>query len=93
MISSILDDVHGADPELASEIRGLMAGPAQAPTVGVPSFAWGADRLNAYLSDIDASIAATQYERAVGLAYTCLEGFDGAFYRKKYPGQTPPNES
>jgi hypothetical protein len=92
VISSILDDVHGADPDLASEIRGLMGGPAQAPTVSVPPFAWGADRLNAYLSDIDSSIAATQYERAVSLAYTCLEGFYGAFYREKYPGQPPPNE-
>lgn len=92
VISSILDDVKSADPNLVSEIRGLMAGPAQAPTVSVPPFAWGADRLNAYLSDIDASIAATQYERAVGLAYTCLEGFYGAFYREKYPAQSPPNE-
>jgi hypothetical protein len=92
VISSILDDVQHAHPDLVSEIRGLITGPAQAPTASVPSFAWGADRLNGYLSDIDASIAARQYERAVGLAYTCLEGFYGAFYRQKHPGQTAPNE-
>jgi hypothetical protein len=92
VISSILDDVQHADPELASEIRGLMAGPAQAPTATVPSFAWGADRLNGCLSDIDNSIAVAQYERAVGLAYTCLEGFYGAFYRQKHPGRSAPKE-
>ena len=69
-----------------------MIGPAQAPAATIPPFAWGADRLNGYLSDIDGSIAVAQYERAVGLAYTCLEGFYGAFYREKHPGQTPPHE-
>lgn len=92
VISSILDDIQRADPDLVSEIRGFMAGPAQAPTATVPPFAWGAERLNGYLSDIDASIAVAQYDRAVGLAYTCLEGFYGAFYREKHPGQIAPNE-
>ena len=92
VIASILDDVERADPNLVSEIRGLMSGTAHAPNVTVPSFAWNAERLNGYLSDIDNSIAVAQYERAVTLAYTCLEGFYGAFFREKHPDKTAPNE-
>jgi hypothetical protein len=58
----------------------------------VPPELWNADRLNRPLGEIDTAIAATQYDRAVGLAYTCLEGFYGAFFRAKAPGQAAPNE-
>ena len=92
VISLILDEVEDVDPKLVFEIRSMMIGPAQAPAAVVPAFAWGAERLNSFLSEIDGSIAATQYGRAVGLAYTCLEGFYVAFYREKHPGDTPPHE-
>jgi hypothetical protein len=39
--------------------------------------------LNKYLSDIDACIAAGNFERAVTLSYTCLEGFYKSFARQK----------
>jgi hypothetical protein len=62
------------------------------PTAAVPPFAWGADRLNGHLAEIDAAIVDAQYERAVTLAYACLEGFYDAFYREKHLGEPPPNE-
>lgn len=39
--------------------------------------------MNDYLAEIDAAIAAGNFERAVTLSYTCLEGFLGAFMRAK----------
>ena len=44
------------------------------------------------LRDIDEAIAASQNERAVGLSYTCLEGFYGAFFRAKEPNEFAPTE-
>jgi len=91
-VSTILDEVEHCNPNLASEIRALMGGPGVAPTAKVPAEIWNAERLNGFLADIDAAIAGGQYERAVTLAYTCLEGFYGAFFRSKAPGQAAPNE-
>ena len=92
VISGIVNDVEHCDPNLSSEIRSLMGGSARAPTVAVPAFAWGADRLNGYLAEIDAAIAAGQDDRAVNLAYTCLEGFYSAFIREKRPGEVLPTD-
>ncbi len=91
-LSMILADVEHCATDQVSEIRALLGGPGQAPTVTVPREAWNADPLNGFLSDTDAAIAAGEYDRAVTLSYTCLEGFYGAFFRAKAPGQTAPNE-
>jgi hypothetical protein len=45
----------------------------------LPADAWSAERLNEYLSEIDDAVGTAQYERAVTLAYTCLEGFYKSF--------------
>ena len=47
-----------------------------------------ADRLTRMLEDIDGA----NYDRAVPLAYTGLEGFSGAFFRSKEPERAAPNE-
>lgn len=91
-VNAILEAVERCDPNLVSEIRGLMGSPAAAPSAIVPAEAWNAERLNGFLADIDAAIGTGQYERAVTLSYTCLEGFYGAFVRAKIPGQSAPNE-
>lgn len=52
-------------------------------SANIPSEAWNADRLNSYLSQIDAGLSQANYERAVALSYTCFEGFLGAFVRAK----------
>ncbi len=92
LVVAILDEIHACDENLTGEIRALLAGGVAGPTGNVPLELWNADRLNRLLGEIDGAIAATQYDRAVGLAYTCLEGFYGAFYRAKAPGQPAPNE-
>jgi hypothetical protein len=80
VVTAILDEIHACE-NLATEIRALLAGGAAGPVGNVPPELWNAERLNRLLADIDGAIAAAQYERAVTLAYTCLEGFYGAFFR------------
>jgi len=75
---------HRAHDKVA-DLRGVLGGTALAPTAVVPHDTWSADRLNQYLTDIDNSIAGSNYERAISLSYTCLEGFYKAFARKNLP--------
>jgi len=92
VVAAILEQVQHCDPVVVAEIRAILAGGAAGPVGVVPAEHWNAERLNRLLGDIDAAIAAAQYDRAVGLAYTCLEGFYGAFFRAQAPGQAAPNE-
>jgi len=91
---AILDELETVDGNViaVSEIRKLLGGGTLAPTATIPAATWNADRLNEYLSKIDAEITAGEYEHAVTLSYTCLEGFYGAFVRAKYRRQKYPNE-
>jgi hypothetical protein len=92
LVSNILNAVEASDPNFCSEIRTMMAGGVLAPSVTVPEYAWNSDRLNEYLKGMDGAIAAGEYERTVTMAYTCLEGFLGAFIRAKSPRAAYPNE-
>jgi hypothetical protein len=93
-VCTILDELETVDGNAVpvSEIRKLLGGGTLAPNATIPAAAWNADRLNEYLSKVDAEIAAGEYEHAVTLSYTCLEGFYGAFVRAKYKQQKYPNE-
>ena len=75
-----------------SEIRRLLGGGTLAPHANIPAEAWNADRLNQYLAEIDGAISEPNYERAIGLSYTCLEGFLGSFVRAKEKRDRYPNE-
>jgi hypothetical protein len=93
-VCAILDQlelVDGCATEV-SEIRKLLGGGTLAPTATIPAEAWNADRLNEYLRQIDGAIVGGEYERAVTLAYTCLEGFLGAFVRAKVKKESYPAE-
>ena len=92
VVSSILDDVGQTNADITAEIRALLGGAAAVPNVVVPAETWNADRLNENLATIDAAIAAADYDRAVALCYTTLEGFYKAFGRAKNGGQEPSNE-
>jgi hypothetical protein len=92
VVNSILDEVERFDPEHSSEIRKILGGGTLAPTATVPVAAWNGVRLNEYLGEIDGAIASSDYERAVTLSYTCLEGFLGAFVRAKNKRDSYPNE-
>lgn len=92
VFESILNDVEPHTPEKVGALRALLGGIAPGPTAAVPDDAWRANRLNAYLSEIDSSISLGSYERAITLSYTCLEGFYKAFLKKNAPDQHHPNE-
>ena len=93
-VSALLDELERVDgnAESVSEIRKALGGGTLAPTASIPAEAWNSDRLNAYLTEIDAAIQVAGYERAVTLSYTCLEGFLGAFLRAKVPTDSYPKE-
>jgi hypothetical protein len=92
VLNLILEAVEHAEPQAVAEIRGLLGGSAHAPAAAVPPEIWNSGRLNGFLADIDAAIGASNYDRAVTLSYTCLEGFYGAFFRAKAPGQQPSHD-
>ena len=92
VVLSIVSDAEHTNPELASDIRKMLGGEALAPMATIPAVAWNAARLNEFLANIDAAIAAGEYERAVSLSYTCLEGFLGAFVRAKFQRDKYENE-
>jgi hypothetical protein len=93
-VCAILDKVEPFDGNAVpvSEIRKLIGGGTIAPSATVPPEAWNSGRLNDYLAQIDAAIASGNYEHAVTLSYTCLEGFLGAFVRAKVKSASYPNE-
>jgi hypothetical protein len=92
LVESILKEVGDSDPTLAVEIRKLMGGGTIAPSASVPASVWNATQLNDWLSKIDEAIKDSDYERAVTLSYSCLEGFFGAFVRAKSPQTSYSNE-
>jgi hypothetical protein len=91
-LNAILEQVEQADTARVADSRTVIAGGAAGPQGAIPPEAWNADRLNRLLAEIDGALGAGQFERAVGLAYTCLEGFYGAFVRAKAPDEVAPNE-
>lgn len=64
-------------------IRALFFGGGFAvPVAVVPLDLWNSEKLNNSLKDIDHAIDAQQFNRAVTLAYTCLEGLYKSYVRK-----------
>ena len=84
IIKKILAEVESYEPEKSAELKKLIeydtAGAPQ--TVELHSNIWNAQRLNSYLAGIDSAIDESNFERALTLCYTCLEGFFKAFIHK-----------
>lgn len=73
--------------EGAARIRAILSGAVPGPSASVPPQGWNADRLNQFLAEIDDSLAAGNNERAVTLAYACLEGFYKTFASARLTAQ------
>lgn len=74
-----------AKPEVDA-IRDIVFGGGHAvPIAVVPMDLWNSEKLNLSLKEIDNSIDAHQFNRAVTLAYTCLEGLYKTYVRKHAP--------
>lgn len=92
LLNAILDKVKDHVPEKVAEIRSELGGVAAVPRPSIHEEVWNAERLNNFLEEIDFSISSTKYERAVTLAYTCLEGFLKAFLKQNLPNEKTPKE-
>ncbi len=69
--------------EEVDDIRALVFGGGFAvPLAVVPLDLWNSEKLNNGLKDIDHAIDAQQFNRAVTLTYTCLEGLYKSYVRK-----------
>ena len=88
----ILSDIEPLAPEKTGSLRAFLGGIAPGPVAVVPNNTWRANRLNACLAEIDESIVLGNYERAITLSYTCLEGFYKAFLRENAPEHAELNE-
>jgi hypothetical protein len=91
-VHRILEMVQQNAPEKVSEIRNELGGTAAVPPPQISKGAWNATRLTGYLRDIDRRIAEGNYEGALTLTYTCLEGFLKAFLHERRPKTDVPNE-
>lgn len=79
-------------PDKIEGLREYLLEDAQGPVALIPADVWSADRLTAYLEEMDTTIIQQNYNQTLTLAYTCLEGFYKAFIRAKIPAQIALNE-
>ena len=74
------------EPHAKEEVDGIRAlvfgGGFAVPLAMVPLDLWNSEKLNNSLKDIDHAIDAQQFNRAVTLTYTCLEGLYKSYVRK-----------
>ena len=92
IVNAILDQIRAHAPDRVAGIRAELGEIAAVPIPTINPEAWNAERLTRYLGNIDEAIAAGEYERAVTLAYTCLEGFLKAFVIQHEPEQAKEKE-
>lgn len=88
IFNTLLDTLESEEPKKVREIRKLISGRIAGPSTRVTQHIWNADKLSEYLENMDTAITCHEYNRAVTLAYTCLEGFYKAFIHKRIPAKT-----
>jgi hypothetical protein len=62
------------------------------PTTVIPQSLWSSEKLNLSLKDIDYAIDNKEFNRAVTLSYTCLEGLYKTYIQKYVSHQANVNE-
>lgn len=85
LINLIINDVRQFSPDKTGELINNLGDSSKIPSPTIQQDLWNADRLNAYLSEIDNRITSHNYGSALTLTYTCLEGFLKAFAMKNIP--------
>lgn len=86
VVERILETVEESEPIKVANIRKEMGGGVdiEAATV-IPDEIWNCNRLTYYLEKMDTSINEQNYDYALTLAYTCLEGFYKSFIKLNIP--------
>lgn len=83
-----IDELEPHAKQEVESIRAIVFGGGQAvPLTIVPLDLWNSEKLNNSLKDIDHAIDAQQFNRAVTLAYTCLEGLYKSYVKKHVPAK------
>lgn len=84
--------IESLEPYAKDAVEGVRAavfgGGSAVPTTHIPHNLWSSEKLNNSLKDIDNAIDAQQFNRAVTLAYTCLEGLYKAYVRENIPDKS-----
>jgi hypothetical protein len=92
IVNAILDQVQEYAPEMISRVRDELGGTSAVPVSEINPDIWNAERLARMLENIDQALTSSNYERAVALTYTCLEGFLKAFVRRHVPHEANEDE-
>ena len=88
-----IDELEPHAKDEVESIREIVFGGGRAvPTTVVPVDLWNSEKLNNNLKDIDHAIDAHQFNRAVTLAYSCLEGLYKTYVRKHSPQSANLND-
>lgn len=83
---AFIDIVEPHFPNEAQDLRAYLFGNAQpVPKAKIPNQQWSSDKLNSMLSKIDNAIDISNYDYAMTLSYTCLEGLYKSYIRKHVP--------
>lgn len=84
------------EPHVKDEIEIIrevvFGGGREVPIAVVSVGLWSCEKLNNNLRDIDQAIDARQFNRAVTLAYSCLEGLYKTYVRKHPPKNASLND-
>lgn len=83
LINALLNKVEEHRPQQVQDIRSELGGHSPVPAPRLDADTWNAARLGRILLEMDARIAAGNYDGAVTLGYTGLEGFLRAFIRNR----------
>jgi len=83
---TFIDIVSPYFPKEADELKQYMfASGNPVPQVNVPNNNWNSGKLNETIKKIDNAIDLSQYNHAMTLSYTCLEGLYKAYVHKNIP--------
>ena len=83
---AFIDIVEPYFPNEAQDLRAYLFGNGQpVPKAKIPDQQWSSDKLNSMLSKIDNAIDIGNYDNAMTLVYTCLEGLYKSYIHKNVP--------
>ena len=83
---TFIDIVSPHFPKEADELKQYMFSAGNpVPQVKVPANNWSSEKLNKTIEKIDNAIDLSQYNHAMTLSYTCLEGLYKAYVHKNIP--------
>ncbi|MFZ3075185.1 MAG: hypothetical protein WA114_03295 [Psychrobacter glacincola] len=83
---AFIDIVEPHFPNEAQDLRAYLFGNGQpVPKAKIPNQQWSSEKLNLMLSKIDNAVDTSNYDYAMTLSYTCLEGLYKSYIHKHVP--------